>query len=428
MRLVTDNTDTWPGSEGPGHARPDAPPRIALYSHDTQGLGHVRRNLLIARALTCREQMPAILLLSGVREAAAFAMPPGVDCMTLPALGKDSRGGYYPRSLGVSMRELIGLRGQIIAAALDRFRPDVFIVDKVPLGAFKELEPALQSLHRNGRTRLVLGLREILDDPETVRREWSVDGFEAAIRRFYDRIWVYGDPRVYDMVREYGLAPDVAAKIRYSGYLNPFDPSLTTKRSGVRREELLRKHRLDSRRLALCVVGGGRDGLPLAEAFLQADLPADTGGLLVTGPLMPMEQRGGLQAMAERRPRTRVLEFVSDPTPLLRCADQVIAMAGYNTMCEIVSLAKQALIVPRDRPRTEQLIRAERFHGLGAVDMIHPVSLRPEALSRWLNAGPRSPRRPRRVVDLDGVAQLPVLLQEVLQVGKHGKERIHAPA
>src|SRR5680860_253901 len=119
--------------------------RIALYSHDTQGLGHIRRNLGIATALAAAEPNPDILLLSGVREARAFALPPNTDCLTLPSLGKDSSGAYSARSLSISLDELIELRARTIKAALDMFDPHVLIVDKVARGAFGELEPALEA-------------------------------------------------------------------------------------------------------------------------------------------------------------------------------------------------------------------------------------------------------------------------------------------
>jgi len=47
-------------------------------------------------------------------------------------------------------------------------------------------------------------------------------------------------------------------------------------------------------------------------------------------------------------------------------------MGGYNTFCEILSLDKRALLVPRVNPREEQLIRARRAAELGLVDMLHP--------------------------------------------------------
>ncbi|UCD75514.1 MAG: hypothetical protein JSV91_01075 [Phycisphaerales bacterium] len=399
---------------------------MVLYSHDTQGLGHVRRNLLIARALAGRDGHPTILLLSGVHEAAAFAFPEGVDCLTLPSLGKDTRGGYFPRSLAVTMDELIRLRSKIILAAVRSFEPNLFIADKVPLGAFNELRPALRALRFHGRTRTVLGLREILDDPQTVAREWREAGYDSAIRRHYDQIWIYGDREVYDANAEYSLAPDIASKVRYTGYLNPLEGWLDEHRNALENQQILTELSLPGGRLMLCVVGGGRDGVPLAEAFLLASLPSRASGLLITGPLMPATAQARLRRLAERHPRMRVREFVTDPLPYMRRASRIIAMGGYNTMCEVVACGKPALIVPRVEPRTEQLIRAERFAARKLVHMLHPAGLCPGAVSEWLGRNGVSAARGTEVVDFSGLSRLPELAREVLELGPRHPESVHA--
>ncbi len=404
-------------------------PRIALYSHDTQGLGHVRRNLLVARALRQGGAASAILLLSGVREAAAFAMPEGVDCLTLQSLGRGVYGRYFPRSLSVPMTDLIKIRREAINAVLQSFEPDVLIVDKVPLGAFDELLPSLRLLRRQGQTRVVLGLREILDDPAVVRQEWTTGGYESAIGTYYDRIWIYGDQMAYYSVREYGFSPDIAAMVRFSGYLNPQDVEHGPRESEAEaRQGTLQSLNLPPGPLVLCLVGGGRDGLPLAEAFLRAALPAQTNGVLVTGPLMPDNARAELRSLAAHRTDVRILEFVTDPCPLLRQADRVIAMGGYNTICEILALQKRALIVPRIRPRTEQLIRAVCLAELGVLDILHPQDLSPAALSQWL-AGDSTSSAPRQGVgalDFEGVLRLPSMLEELLAIHRPDTEVGHA--
>ncbi len=89
-------------------------------------------------------------------------------------------------------------------------------------------------------------------------------------------------------------------------------------------------------------------------------------------------------------------------------------MGGYNTICEVLSFRKPALIVPRVKPRREQLIRAERLQALGLVDLLHPADLTPGALSEWLANGHRRPALARRHIDLNGLTRVPQLLEELL--------------
>lgn len=380
--------------------------RIALYSHDTQGLGHIRRNVAIAEALAAGLEQPAILLISGAQVAGAYDLPPGTDCLTVPALGKTATGQYHARSLGVSLSRLVELRATMIQAALTAFAPDVLIVDKVPQGALDELLPALQTLKALGKTRCILGLRDILDDPVTTRQEWLKSNSDELIRNYYDALWIYGDPTVYDAVAEYGWAPEIAAKVTYTGYLNRMQ---TRTQSLVRDTNALAALHLDGRRLVLCAVGGGQDGYPVARAFAQTPLPADTAGVLLTGPLMPAAQRAELQAFAQQQEHLHLINFTTDPAPLYQRADAVIAMGGYNTTCEILAAQKQALLVPRVTPRLEQWIRAQRLHELGWLDLLHPDQLSPARIAHWLHQRPRvlSTRCP---IDLDGLARLPHLL------------------
>jgi len=211
-------------------------------------------------------------------------------------------------------------------------------------------------------------------------------------------------------VREYDLPDYAAAKVRYTGYL---DQRPRLELAEAQTAALLAS--LPPGRIALCVVGGGHDGGALAEAFVEADFPPDTTGVMVTGPLMPWETRQRLHRAAQRRTRFELLEFVPDPVPLIERADRVIAMGGYNTVCEVLSFEKPALIVPRVT-EPEQGIRARRMQELGLLDVLHPDDLSPQALAEWLarDPGPRPATGGR--VDLGGLIRIPGLLAELLGV------------
>lgn len=378
--------------------------RVALYSHDAVGLGHMRRNLSIAGALADGGRRSA-LVITGARESALMPMSKGVECMTLPALCKSSGGGYESRSLELPLSPLLRLRTETIAAAIECFAPETLIVDKHPLGICGELREVVERIHSRGRTRLVLGLREVLDEPATVRREWIESGADRAVKAFYDEVWVYGDPEVYDPVAEYGWDADIAAKVRYTGYLGryleprpiPSEPALD----------------IPPRPVAACMVGGGEDGARLAHAFVRAPLLDGTTGTLVTGPFMPEESKRSLRQAASARPDMHVVEFLREPGDLLERADSVVGMGGYNTVCELLSLGKRALIVPRVAPRLEQLIRAERMRELGLLDLLHPTDLCPRALGDWLGRATKHRPHPCETVDLGGLGKVRALLERL---------------
>jgi predicted glycosyltransferase len=383
--------------------------RIALYSHDALGLGHLRRNLAIARALA-HGGSRSVLLFVGASEAGAFELPPGVDCVSVPALEKRGDGRYGSRSLALGLGDMLELRSKTIETALEAYAPDALIVDKLALGVGGELEPALRMLERDHATRVVLGLRDVLDAPEVVRREWRRAGTETAIRRYYDAIWIYGDPAVYDSVMEYDLPPDIAAKARYTGYLDRRGTSVAP-RDGAAGE--LATLVDDDAPLYLCTVGGGQDGHAVADAFARAELPAGGQGLVLTGPFMPTPYRRRLRALAARREHLQVLELVPHPGRLIDQAVKVVAMGGYNTVCELLARRKQALVVPRTEPRTEQLIRARRLRDLRLLDVLEPAELTPAAVGAWLACAGGAPDGAPQI-DLGGLERIPVMLDELL--------------
>jgi predicted glycosyltransferase len=376
----------------------------------------MRRNLAIAEVLGQPESSP-VLLVTGAREVSRFTMPRGIDCVALPAFRKGTDRRYRPRSLSIPYSDLLELRSQAIRAALDSFAPDVLIVDKVAFGLGAELKGALASLRERGRTRFVLGLRDVLDERVTALREWRHAATDAAIRDYYDAVWVYGDPRVYDPVIEYRLSGEVAAKVRYTGYLS--------RNSGLGPDGDTVRDRLalPPGELALCLVGGGEDGGDVARAFARAELPDGMNGVIVAGPFMPPQALSELISLTADRERMRLLGFIEDPSALMVAADRVVAMGGYNTICELLSLEKRALIVPRVKTRREQLVRAERFAELGLLDVLRPDDLGPASVGAWLHAEISPPERVSKRVDLNGLERLPDLLDEVLGSSKPSNGR-----
>lgn len=378
--------------------------RIAYYSHDTMGLGHLRRNMLIAQSLLQSEIETTNLMITGAHEAKLFEMPDGIDCLTLPHWHKMPSGSYRPGSLDIAAETLTALRSGAICSALDAFDPDLFIVDKVPRGLFGELEPVLDQLAQHGRTRCVLGLRDVLDDPEQVRQAWKRDRNTEALDRWYDEVWIYGDTVVFDAVREYGFPNSIAKKVQYTGYL---DQSKRRLNDWPSKKSLQSEWELPSGPLLACAVGGGQDGEDLAEAFVEAIASTDVGAVLLTGPFMPPASRKRLRQKANANSNLRVFTFLPEADILLRAADRVVAMGGYNTVCAVLSFNKQALIVPRVTPRREQLVRAECLDALGLVELLRPEHLSAGAIMSWLDGNDSPPPVAHNVVDMNGLARLP---------------------
>ncbi|TWU06194.1 glycosyltransferase family protein [Stieleria varia] len=372
-------------------------PRIALYSHDTMGLGHLRRNILIASILAESPINANVLVVSGAREACHFAMMAGVDCVTLPSLCKDVSGDYTGKHLRWTFRETTSLRSKILASTLNAFSPDVFIVDKVPRGIGNELDEALADIGEKGTTRCVLGLREILDDPATVMKQWIECDAEKTIRDHYDEVWIYGDSAIYDSVQQYAFGCETADRCVYTGFLDQsrrINPS-------IRRN--CPEHQAES--IAVCVIGGGQDGMQLASAFASARMPLGWKGILITGPFLPEADRMWLRQTVASKSDCELVENLVEADGYISQADRVVSMAGYNTIASILSFEKPALVVPRMAPRREQWIRANELARHGLLTTLSPDDLTPRAITDWIEC-PDVPKPTANSVDLGGLDRI----------------------
>ncbi len=395
--------------QGPGVPLQGPRLRVALYSHDALGLGHVRRNLAIAHSLAAMDPAPDILLLTGAPDVAAANRPEGCDIVSLPALAKDSNGVYSARHLSLDERSVTRMRRSILTAALDSFRPDVLIVDKHPRGFRGELEPSLKVLKKRG-TRIVLGLRDVLDDAMTSRREWKADRSSEALKRWYDQVWIYGDREIHDLAGELGLPESSAV---HTGYLAAGRVPAATL------SEVPEPY-------VLAMMGGGSDGEHLARTFVQTRMPSGHHGVLVTGPQMAESHVAELREMAAHRDDLTIHTWVDNAESLLAGAAAVVAMGGYNTVCEALALGTKLLVVPRVTPRQEQLVRARLLTDAGHLDHMVPDDLDADALGAWLFRAVQPPitaPQPRpvasRAVDLNGLARLPQLVMNLSKESAH---------
>ncbi|NOX63678.1 MAG: glycosyltransferase [Chloroflexi bacterium] len=375
--------------------------RILLYSHDTYGLGHLRRSLSIAERLANDISDIHQLLVTGSMVAGAFATPPRLDIVKLPALSKRSSGRYKARALPLTLKQTLSWRADMILQAVIHFRPDILLVDKTPAGVHGELLPTLRQIKTwSPHTRLVLGMRDIEDSPEATRAEWLANDTHRLLDEVYDLILLYGRRDVFDPVDAYGMSSRAASKLVECGFLRRAQPERDAQQ--VRRE--LGLNREDA--LAVVTVGGGGDGYPILSAYLELVARANpvTHSLLVTGPLMSHAQRQSLARMAQGLPVT-LLTFTPDLVSYLAAADLVISMAGYNSTCEILSLEKRALLIPRAKVREEQRIRARALARRGLVHMLDPRDLSPPRLQQAVIAALNAPR-PRAPFPFDGLKRV----------------------
>src|SRR5918999_1285054 len=268
--------------------------RILIYSHDTFGLGHLRRCRAIAHSLVESFKQLSVLILSGSPIIGSFDFRARVDFVRVPGVIKLRNGEYTSLNLHLDIRETMSMRASIIQHTAEEFAPDVFIVDKEPVGLRGELLQTLKVLKRRG-TRLILGLRDVMDEPRLLEPEWQRKKVVPALREFYDEIWVYGLPQICDPLEGISLPESVRKRMVYTGYLHREVP---THGAPPRLPEIAGKPFL------LVTTGGGGDGESLIDWVLRAyehDPLLPYPALLVLGPFMQAERQAEFMDRAANR-------------------------------------------------------------------------------------------------------------------------------
>ena len=356
--------------------------RIAIYSQDGFGLGHMQRTCSIAWEIYRLRPEASILTFSDSQLGQFFPISPHHDYIKLPSIAKDSPGKWQATHLSMSFPEILHLRKQLISNVLLNYTPDIFLVDHMPHGAMGELLPALEAIkHSRIHTQVVLGLRDILDSPEVTINRWQVEGAYDVIERYYARILVFGMRDVYDVVEKYQIPESDATKVFYCGYVTNL--SKASHEPEIRARYLANKS--SDTRLIVIMAGGGADAYPMMSTLIEAlpkvleDQPCVVA--IITGPFMPTELIDDLNRRSQQLP-IHMMESVNDSLSYISAADLVIAMAGYNTSVEILRMKKPAILIPRAGPSAEQRTRARLFADQHWVDMLDPDELTPATLAQ----------------------------------------------
>jgi predicted glycosyltransferase len=338
-------------------------------------------------------------------QAGAFELPVNLDYVKLPAMPKRDLYASLPPTDGYtgSHNSTIRFRTALALTTIQAFDPHLVVIDHAPAGLFRELAPAIDWLLRRGdaRASMALLMRDITFGPEQTRTIWKNEGVVPLLEEAYSKILIYGDQRVFDPITAYGISRQAAARTRFCGYLAPTPPrrSIQQVRDEVGAGGLP---------ISAVSVGGGADGGSLLRAYLtglRQGLGPRVHSAIVTGPLLPDQDRQEIADMGNGLPNVTVVDFDPDFAAVVRAADVVVCMGGYNSIAESVYFGKRPIVVPRVPGSEEQVLRAEGFAQLGLATVVGPEPLSPASLWEAINGELRAPP-PVPSLAFDGLDQI----------------------
>lgn len=334
-----------------------------LSSHDGYGLGHVRRNVLVAKAILQRDPRALVTLVTGVPRKPPWLRDAQLEIVAVPPMVKGSDGSYRHSTMSIPMA--LAERSRLFTETVRRIQPDIVVVDRHPFGTAGELRPGLNAARRSGAT-IILGLRDIIDEQDVVRQELASPAWQG-VADVYDGILVYGNPALCDQEAEYQLPirPEYCGWVVDTPVMTPADKDLL-----------------------VVSAGGGGDGaavflLGLGAVRLRPRMRA----ILAAGPFAADWGGGVIDSDPALAARVRLERDGGATGDLLVGAGATVQMAGYNSTAETLVAGLRPVLIPRRTPRREQAIRAARLACLGLADMVDESASPAEVA--WLLDQPR---------------------------------------
>lgn len=324
----------------------------------------------------------------------------------LPALkARDSNFSGLVDSAGKEPDALfLGVRRRQLLHCLQRFAPDLVLIEAFPFGRRQlrfELLPLLDACHSaDPRPVVVCSVRDIV---QRRRKPGRTEESVRLVKQYFDHVLVHGDAEFIAFGDSFAGAPEIAAQIHYTGYVvrskvasvNAADDSVNTADAQV-----------------LVSAGGGAAGYPLMQTALQAralSQAAELNWWLLSGEGLPSEALESLQNSAPSG--VTVARSRPDFQTLLRQCRLSISQAGYNTVAEVLCASAPALLVPFEgTTETEQLQRAERLEQRGLVEVVREQDLSPERLAAAVDRALASRPDPGSCPNLNGARNSAALI------------------
>ncbi len=375
-----------------------APRSVFIYVQHLLGVGHLKRAATLARALV--DAGLQVTVARGGPPVPGIAFGKAIVAQLPPATSADMTFRTLLDEAGHEIDE--GWKKKRAAALLAAWRASgaqVLLIELFPFGRRQmrfELLPLLEeAAAASPRPAIVCSLRDLLGGKKTLERQ---EESAALAERFFDRVLVHSDPGVIRLERTFPLAPRLAAKIEYSGYVVDVPASQASSSAGTGE--------------VVVSAGGGAVGEALLEAAVHAR------------PLTSLKNRtwrvlaGHNLSEAAYARLTRlardgiILERArADFTTLLANCELSVSQAGYNTLMETLAVRARAVVVPfAGVAETEQTERARCFVERGLLEMVEEDALNPQSLAAAIDRASARRRPDRIALDLNGAVKSAALI------------------
>lgn len=362
---------------------------VLIYTHNTRGLGHAARAVAIASQLSKLSIRPNIICVGGVDLGATGWIPPFVEYVKLPSYSLiNSPAGYSLGSatLNIPKKQLTDIRSALINTLLNKYNPNLVIVDLLPKGKQNELaEPLKKWKKKHPNSALCFSLRGIIGSNKYATKNVLDNSSRNFLEKYYDRIWVFSDRRIINVEKEYSFSSILSEKTKYFGYITKLHPSNLSVSSDVKRKIGV----LDNEKLIIVGLGSGWQAESIIDRVIQAIKDVSNKRLIKCKILLGPKLNSAKLSLLEEEIRNNEVflkpEYRPDISSLLNSADLFIGRGGYNTISEVLLANLPAIIIPRPDEEQEQEIHAARLQNNNFLYTEQEATLTVSKLAQKIN-------------------------------------------
>lgn len=324
-----------------------ARPRVLVYAQHLSGVGHYVRTYEIARALTTQFEVHWI---EGGRPV-PHRVCKSIEVIDIPRICRGSDGALQSLFTDQPLAMVMAERRRVLIEAIERLRPDVFLVEYFPFSKWElapELLPAIRAVRRHDGM-VLCSIRDIVRQTrfEAVNAQVHASRTVGWLRQDFDALLVHADPDLIRLESSFPAVAEIPVPIYYTGIVS--EPLGACSKATV--EDLTTV--CQGSPYALVSAGGSAGGGPLIRAALVAwcDPAVAAGRLLVVcsdlcqnvAELLPAGSAGLVNELVER---IRLLPFRADFLHWLAAADLSISQCGYNTAANLLETGVRAVVSP----------------------------------------------------------------------------------
>lgn len=380
------------------------PRRILYYCQSLVGVGHLACSLRVIEQLL--QHCEVDLIQGGLDVARGIEHPRYRNLRQTTLLHDEDSGAFFDPDGIRSVESIWEARAREIDAFL-RFPYDAIVVEFYPFGR-RRFKPEIMRLlnavrEHSGPVPVFTSVREVLV-PRPVENERRMI---ESVRKHIHTVFVRGDPAIVRFDETFSLAPEIADRLCYTGYIAPAPlPDAPARSNRI-----------------LVSQGGGNVGRELLEAAIAVapHMPSHR-FVLAAGARTPPSELDALRARVHSG-NVDVHPFLDDFQRRLAESALAISMGGDNTLMDIVTTRTPALAWPyQDNP--EQGLRVRKFAEKGLVHELVAEDFAPARFKARIEHALSAPY-PHHRVDTDGAR---VTCERILgMLDALRDERMYAP-